>query len=190
MTFYPETRQTLIFLHGLQIPELDTLFTELQHTSRLITLPTLFPLHLLSLKAESIDEHILICYSRVYAMEEQPPVFRAEENVVGNIERFDFINVIRMMMRLNATLAACQFACDTFHQLIDRLDEESKCLTPVMELEWDASKEALGMLQGKASFLRGWMHANSARIKEVTQRADTNVQTVSISGAFIGVTTD
>ena len=184
LTYNSKSRLTcgIVWSHDLT-SNLDIFLETLESFRLLVDFPLLLlPSIFIERKVEDVSVQIQFCKDALKEVEAKtkhqrddiltPHVFEKME-----MEMLDFGQITRKLTSLRAKLAHCKYNCN-LHQSLVMFLEEVNTSTPSMKEEGPCSSTSKAMVQERTTYLTKWLEIISTRAEYLSERANTQVQTV------------
>ena len=183
LTYNTKSRLTcgIVWSHDLT-SNLDTFLETLKSFRLLAEFPLLLPSIFIERKVEDVCVQIQFCKDALKEVEANtkhqrddiltPHLFEKLE-----MEMLDFGKITRKLTSLRAKLAHCKYNCNLHRSFVMFLEEVNASISSRNE-EGSESLTSKAMFQERTTYLTHWLEIISARAEYLSERANTQVQTV------------
>lgn len=176
-------------------PDLQAFLDYLKITTSHIVLPMLAAIILIEFRSEVANKQTHVCKVILGHIEHKTGIHR--DNVLGSVDSphetqpnsivsVDMNQVTRDLTSVSSKLAQCDYTCQLHIMMLDFIDQVNEwTVTATFSSPLrDSRSHSAAFLLNRSSSMRSWLKVISVRTKYLSQRAQSQVQTVRESIAI------
>lgn len=196
LSYNADDQVTSGFLCGeFSSPDLQAFLGCLKSTSSHIVLPMLAAIILVEFRSEVTNKQTHVCKVMLGHIEHKTgihrdnilrPVDSSHETQPNSIISVDMNQVTRDLTSVSSKLAQCDYTCQLHIMMLDFIDQvnEWTATATISSTLRDSRGHSAAFLLNRSASIRSWLKVISVRTKYLSQRAQSQVQTVRKSIAI------